>query len=300
AGRPLALARARARGIPTRPRDADRHDVRRRLARDRRARRGGVRRPRGRVPCAGRGGPLLPAGRALERPRAGPRRCAARRGDPARDPGYRRMIEIACQTYSLRSRSGPDMLESVRKAGFRAVELWVGHADYRADPGSAARMRRAAERTGVALQSYCVGGFVREGVATVADRLARAFAYAAELGVSLVTGVVDRRAIPVVDALCRRTGLRFAVENHWYADIARGDDWRRALVDASPLVGATLDTGHAVAAGEDPCAVLAALGERVLDVHLKDVVVSTRLQRLLWRRPRMEGRSIGGGDVPIA
>ncbi|HZP42486.1 MAG TPA: sugar phosphate isomerase/epimerase [Candidatus Binatia bacterium] len=210
------------------------------------------------------------------------------------------MIEIACQTYSLRSRSGPDMLESVRKAGFRAVELWVGHADYRADPGSAARMRRAAERTGVALQSYCVGGFVREGVATVADRLARAFAYAAELGVSLVTGVVDRRAIPVVDALCRRTGLRFAVENHWYADIARGDDWRRALVDASPLVGATLDTGHAVAAGEDPCAVLAALGERVLDVHLKDVVVSTRLQRLLWRRPRMEGRSIGGGDVPIA
>jgi sugar phosphate isomerase/epimerase len=210
------------------------------------------------------------------------------------------MIEIACQTYSLRTRPGLDMLESVRKAGFRAVELWAGHADYTSDPGSAARMRRAAERTGVVLQSYCVGGFVREAVATVEDRLARAFDYAAELGVPLLTGVVDGRAVHVVDALCRRTGLRFALENHWYADVARADDFRRVLGKAGPLVGATLDIGHCVAAGEDPQLVFAALGPRLFNVHLKDVVVASRLQRVLWRRPRMDGRGIGGGDVPVA
>jgi sugar phosphate isomerase/epimerase len=208
--------------------------------------------------------------------------------------------EIACQTYSLRCHTGPEALECARKAGFRAVELWVGHADYRRDPASAPDVRRAAERIGLAIQSYCVGGFAREGVATVERRLAAAFGYAAALGVELVTGVVDRRALPVVDRLCRTTGLRFAVENHWYGDFARAADWREPLGACSPLVGATLDTGHLAAAGDDPTEAAALLGARLFDVHLKDVVVPRRLDRLVWRRPRMEPVALGAGEVPLA
>jgi sugar phosphate isomerase/epimerase len=208
--------------------------------------------------------------------------------------------EIACQTYSLRTHSGAEALECARKAGFRAVELWVGHADYRRDPASASDVRRAADKIGLTIQSYCVGGFVREGVATVERRLAAAFGYAAELGVELVTGVVDRRALPVVDRLCRTTGLRFAAENHWYADIARAADWTEALGDASALVGATLDTGHLAAAGEDPTDAALVLGDRLFDVHLKDVVVPRRFDRLVWRRPRMEPVALGAGEVALA
>jgi sugar phosphate isomerase/epimerase len=210
------------------------------------------------------------------------------------------MIEIGCQTYSLRREEPLAMLASVRKAGFRTIELWVGHADCGADPTSAARLRRAAEDIGLTIQAYAVGGFVRAAVAAVEARLAAAFAYAAELGVDLVTGVIDRRAVTAVDALCRRTGMRFAIENHWYADFARSRDYLDTLRGTSPLLGVTLDTGHLVAAGERPLDAFRRLGARVFDVHLKDVVVAGPLRRLVWRRPRMEGRPIGAGDVGIA
>jgi sugar phosphate isomerase/epimerase len=210
------------------------------------------------------------------------------------------MLDIACQTYSLRSRTGPDMLASVRKAGFRAVELWAGHADYRTgDAASAAGIRAAADEIGIRIGAYCVGGFVRAALAEVESALEAAFRYARVLGVELLTGVVDRRAVGVVDRLCRRTGLRFAIENHWYADFARVEDYVEALRPLSPLVGMTLDTGHLAAAGGDPCRALAVIGERVFAVHLKDVTLPGAVQRLVWRRPRMMGCALGQGVVAL-
>jgi sugar phosphate isomerase/epimerase len=206
------------------------------------------------------------------------------------------MIDIGCQTYSLRSRPLDEMLVCVRKAGFRSVELWAGHADHRAGIDEAARVRRAADDVGVAIGAYSAGGFVRVGVAAVEARLASAFGYAAALGADLVTGVIDRRALPVVDALCRQTGIRFGIENHWYADFARAEDYTDPLAGVSPLVGVALDTGHLVAAGQCPEAALALLGERVFDVHLKDVVIAGRLARWFLRRPRIEPRIVGSGE----
>jgi sugar phosphate isomerase/epimerase len=209
------------------------------------------------------------------------------------------MIEIGCQTYSLRHLSPVEMLESVRKAGFRRIELWLGHADYRTGPTSAAAVRHVAERIGIAIQAYSIGGLMREPLEVVEARLTEALPYAARLGTDLVTGIVDRRAVPVVDAACRRTGMRFAVENHWYADLARAEGLAEALADASPLVGVTLDTGHLVAAGDDPVDALAVLGERLMNVHLKDVIVPGRFARLVSRKPRMEPRTVGSGQVPV-
>jgi sugar phosphate isomerase/epimerase len=210
------------------------------------------------------------------------------------------VIEVGCQTYSLRTRPTGEMLTCVRKAGFRSVELWAGHAAHAGGPAGAARIRRTADDVGVALRAYSAGGFVRVAAALVEARLASAFDFAAALGVDLVTGVVDRRVVPIVDALCRRTGLRFAIENHWYADFARAADYFDVLPATSPLVGVTLDTGHLTVAGERPAEAFAALGARVFDVHLKDVVVPGRLQRWFLRRPRMEARTVGTGDGALA
>ncbi len=209
------------------------------------------------------------------------------------------MTEIGCQTYSLRHCALEEMLAGVRKAGFHGVELWVGHGDYADGERGAARVRAAADGVGLRIQAYYVGGFVRVAVATVEARLEQAFAYARALGVDLVTGVVDRRAVPAVDALCRRTGLRFGIENHWYADFARPDDYLAVLADTSPRVGVTLDTGHLALAGGDPAHAVEALGDRLFAVHLKDVLPPTGLARWLPRRRRMQSCLLGAGQVPV-
>jgi sugar phosphate isomerase/epimerase len=210
------------------------------------------------------------------------------------------MIEIACQTYSLRTRPLAEMLGCARKAGFRAVELWVGHADHAGGAAAAAAARSAAAEAGIAIHAYSVGGFVRSAVELVAAKLASAFAFADALGVDLLTGVVDRRAVPVVDRLCRETGLRFAIENHWYTDFARAEDYTDALAGTSPLVGVALDTGHLLASRQRPTTAFALLGDRVFDVHLKDGVIPARLERWLLRRPRIEPRTVGAGDADVS
>src|SRR6185436_21189850 len=65
------------------------------------------------------------------------------------------------------------------------------------------------------------------------------------------------------------------------------------------LVGVTLDTGHLVAAGESPAGVLRTLAGRLFNVHLKDVALTSRLERWLFRRPRMEGCTVGDGDAGL-
>jgi sugar phosphate isomerase/epimerase len=209
------------------------------------------------------------------------------------------MTEIGCQTYSLRRFKLGVMLEDVRKAGFRSIELWAGHADHARGEAGAADVRAAVELMGLEIAAYSVGGFVRAPLTTVAARLEAAFAYARALDVELLTGVVDRRAVPVVEALCRRTRLRFGIENHWYADFARPRDYERALATVSPLVGATLDTGHLALAGGDPVAAVDALGERLFAVHLKDVAPRSRWARLLPRRRRLVGCTLGTGTLDL-
>ena len=209
------------------------------------------------------------------------------------------MIEIGCQTYSLRHCELGEMLAGVRKAGFHGVELWVGHADYAEGRDGAARVRAAADEIGLGIQAYSVGGFVRTAMAVVETRLAAAFDYAGALGVDLMTGVIDRRALPVVEELCARSGVRFGIENHWYADFAGVEDYVEGLRHVSPLIGVTLDTGHLAAAGGDAADAVDALGDRLFAVHLKDVVLHGALVRWLHWRPRMEGCSLGEGKARI-
>src|SRR4029077_12307422 len=128
-----------------------------------------------------------------------------------------------------------------------------------------------AAQCGITLRAYCLGGLLGLRPRVVEDRLARAFDFARELGVHLVTGVLDRAAVPVADARAQRQGVRFALENHWYTEIASPRDVLAALDTCSPAVGAAIDTGHFAFLGCNLAAAARLLGRRTLPVHLKGV-----------------------------
>ena len=149
------------------------------------------------------------------------------------------------------------------------------------------------------LRAYCIGGLFGLRRRVVEDRLARAFDFARELGVDLVTGVLDRAAVPVADARAQRQGVRFALENHWYTEMASPRDVLAALDACSPAVGAVIDTGHFAFLGWDLAAVARLLGRHVLHVHLKVVRRPFPVARLLRRyrkRHHMEPLLPGPGD----
>jgi sugar phosphate isomerase/epimerase len=208
-------------------------------------------------------------------------------------------MEVGCNTYSLRGLARLDALSLLRNLDFTAAELWAGHANYASVGLSAGQVAAEAADCGVALRAYCIGGLFGLRPRVVEDRLARAFDFACGLGVDLVTGVLDRAAVPLADARAQRQGVRFALENHWYTEVARPRDVLTALEGCSPAVGAAIDTGHFAFLGCDLASVARQLGRRTLHVHLKVVrcpFAAARLVRRLRKQHHMEPSLPGPGD----
>jgi sugar phosphate isomerase/epimerase len=192
-------------------------------------------------------------------------------------------MEIGCNTYSLRAYDRAEAFRQLDALDLRPVELWAGHAPYRDGAASPRDVRREATSHGLTLRAYCIGGLFGLPRPVVDDRLERAFWFARELGVDLVTAIIDPEVARGADALARRYGARIALENHWYTALAHPADVRRALAPCSPAVGAAIDVGHFAFLGYEPAAVARELGSRALHVHLKAVRRPGRIERMMQR-----------------
>src|SRR5207253_2383978 len=134
-----------------------------------------------------------------------------------------RRMELGCNSYSLKSASRQSAFASMRALGFDAVELWTGHVRDAADDPE--RVATEMQAHGLVPRAYCIGGLFGLPRAEVERRLDAACRFAIALGTDLVTGIVDRDALALVDRICRVHQVRFAVENHWYAEFARPRDY---------------------------------------------------------------------------
>jgi sugar phosphate isomerase/epimerase len=200
-------------------------------------------------------------------------------------------MELGLNTYTFRGLERREALALARECGLGAVELWSGHANYLRVGCDPRVVAAEAADLGIRLRAYCIGGLFGLRARVVEDRLARACAFARGLGVDLVTCILDRAAVPLADARATRAGLRIALENHWYTELARPGDVAAALAGCSPAVGAAIDTGHFAFRGCHLGVAARRLGARTLHVHLKVVRrpwPGERVVRRLARRHRME------------
>lgn len=205
-------------------------------------------------------------------------------------------MELGCNSYSLKSCTRAQAFRHMRAVGFGAVELWVGHV--RDAEGRPEEVAAEAREHGLEIRAYCVGGLFDLPDDEVQRRLDRALEYGRRLGVDLVTGILDRRSLPLADRACMAAGMRFAIENHWYAEFARPRDYR-VLDGCSPAIGVNIDTGHFAYLGCDLAEAAALLGARTFNVHLKAVRPPGTLGR--WRQRfgrdrRMQAELPGDGD----
>jgi sugar phosphate isomerase/epimerase len=208
-------------------------------------------------------------------------------------------MEVACNSYSLRALDRAEAFARLGALGVTAVELWAGHAPCTEPAVHPRAVADEAADHGLALRVYCVGGLFGLPVDEVTRRMSRAIDFAGGLGADLVTAIVDPGAASAVDTLARRSRMRVALENHWYTELARPADVRRALAACSTWVGAAIDVGHFVFLGYDLAAVARELGPRTLHVHLKAVRQPSRVERWMrqtQRRYRMDAAAPGLGD----
>ena len=162
------------------------------------------------------------------------------------------------ETYAERL---DELLATIGAFGFDTVDIWEAHLspEWATDDHVAiASETLARHELRVATYAAWVGPSNIEGACDLA----------LALGTSLIGGGTSGDPVAVRAAL-RERGVRLGIENH----PERTPDEIRAKIDAGDgAFGATVDTGWWATQGYDPARAIEELGERVLHVHLKDVL----------------------------
>jgi L-ribulose-5-phosphate 3-epimerase len=172
-------------------------------------------------------------------------------GDRATNDAFRPL-----ETYAERFDA---LLADVAELGFDAVDVWNAHLspDWATD-GHVDAACDALARRGIRVATY--------QVYAGAEQRAWACAIAQRLGAPVLSGNV-----PVDDELpplLERHGLRFALENH-------PEPTPQVMLDKIgdlPRVGICVDTGWFGTQGYDAVRAIEEIGDRVYQVHLKDVL----------------------------
>ncbi len=188
-----------------------------------------------------------------------------------------------------------EVLRAMARLGYRAVDLSATAGRLSSDPDALSALRRLVRDLGLipaATHFRSFGfAFLRPGERrdaflrdSVADVRAAAFlgapAIAFHAGNDLAGEPgIDDAALAAANAevlqpavrVAEQEGVIVALENHCHGF---GDRWEHlaaiARLLSSPATGFTLDSGHAVVAGQDPAALARCMGPRLALTHLHD------------------------------
>ena len=182
-----------------------------------------------------------------------------------------------------------ELAAGIRALGYDGLEIWEPtYSHKRYSEARAAALRGRLEGLGFTSIAYCIGGW---GAGDV-DQVEPAYRFARALGAEVVAGCVPLAEadaiLPTVDAMGRKYGIRYAIENHPHPS-AESPDEVLALIAPYETVGANVDVGIYHQMGYDAVGAVDRFGAKVYHCHFKDTV-------------RGEGpcRPIGDGDAPMA
>lgn len=173
---------------------------------------------------------------------------------------------LGSQSYSFRKFDTIGAINAVQKLGLSNIEFCGVHFPADPDDPGIAAVQALIKETGINMPCYGVERFT----ADEAFNRAR-FEFAKKLGIGILTADPEPDSFDSLDKLVEEYQVKIAIHNHGPgARYDKVQDTLEAIKGHSPKIGACVDTGHAIRSGEKPHEVIAALGERVHSLHLKD------------------------------
>ena len=178
-------------------------------------------------------------------------------------------IKLGVASYSLRELSRTDAIAAIQALRTPYVSIKSMHLPYESTPQELAAGLEEFEAAGLTV----VGG----GVVTLQqdddDDIRTYFEYARAAGMPLMVIAPTATTLPRIESFVMEYGIKVAIHNHGPGD-AHFPGPRDALPiirDMDPRVGLCVDLGHTTRTGVDIVETLAEAGDRVLDVHVKDL-----------------------------
>jgi len=183
-----------------------------------------------------------------------------------------RGLKVGLASYSLRKFSLDQALAMCQAMDVRYITLKDVHLPMTATPDEIKAAVAKVRAAGIELMG---GGVIYMKNDEAAVR--RAFEYAKTAGFPLIVGAPDPDAVPLVERFVREYGIPLAIHNHGPEDKSypAPQDALKLIKDRDRRLGLCMDVGHTVRAGADPVKTVAECGERLMDLHVKDLRSAT-------------------------
>ncbi len=194
----------------------------------------------------------------------GSRSCIA---DPFSSAAGARKFELGIASYTFREFPTEQALAMTKRLGLRKIAFKDFHL--KLDATLAQIEATLAKVKAAGLELYGGGVIYMESEAEVN----RAFDYAKAAGMGTIIGVPNHDLLGLVDKKVREFNIRVAIHNH-----GPGDDVyptpqsvydRISTLDRR--IGLCIDVGHTQRSGIDPSEAALKYGDRLIDIHMKDV-----------------------------
>lgn len=190
-------------------------------------------------------------------------------GPAAARAARRSPLRLGVASYSLRSLSRADAIAAVQALGTPYICIKSHHLPYELSPEELAEGRRAFEAAGLQI----VGGGVVELKQDDDEHIRRHFEYARHAGMPMLVIAPTPETMPRIERFVKEYGIAAAVHNHGPEDpfFPAPADALAVIEGMDPRVGVCVDVGHTARTGVDVVAAIAACGDRLMDVHMKDL-----------------------------
>jgi sugar phosphate isomerase/epimerase len=129
-----------------------------------------------------------------------------------------------------------------------------------------------AQFSAAGIQVYAVGVIYMKNK----EAVDQAFRYAVQVGVTMIVGVPDYELLDYCEQKVKQTNIRLAIHNHGPKDPlypGPGDAYTR-IKNRDQRIGLCIDIGHTIRAGVLPQKAVLNYGDRLMDLHIKDVTLA--------------------------
>jgi sugar phosphate isomerase/epimerase len=175
-------------------------------------------------------------------------------------------IGIACWTF-VKFKIAPS-LEMVNRVGVNYICIKDFHLPVNSTAEEIAEFLGKLKAKGIT--GYGVGPISMRSEAEVN----KAFDYAKRVGVKLIVGVPEPELLPYVDKKVKEYDFHYAIHNHGIGD--KNYPTVQSIYDKvknlDSRIGICHDIGYSAQMGFDPAAVTLKYGNRIYDMHIKDLV----------------------------
>ncbi|MFZ9982710.1 MAG: sugar phosphate isomerase/epimerase family protein [Cyclobacteriaceae bacterium] len=176
-------------------------------------------------------------------------------------------IGIAGYSFAHYKNNLSAIISVMQQTGIKHMTLKDFQLPYESTAGEAAALISQLRKGGI--EPYGLGVIYMEQDSEVD----RSFSYAARAGIKIIIGSPAEKTLAAVERNVKSTGIRIAIHNHGpedkrYPDI---DTIYKLISDMDSGIGICLDIGHSFRCGHNPAEMLDRFGDRVMDMHIKDV-----------------------------